>query len=206
MKKLILFSSILFLIIILSTRTSYACSCIEYDLDEFLEQDHRILFYGTVEQEITNKKVIFKVKENYSKTPINENILLQTETTMSTACGINFNGYKGRELLIVGSFEEDDTVMTVSSCSIKRIEDGTIRSITFNHETHETTHLNEIKTHINLFYDGEPYGDITANSVQAIKRQAILSTLIPYGIGIVLIGSLTVMIVTFRKRRKIKLK
>jgi hypothetical protein len=197
MKKIIIFLTMLSVFIILSTKTSLACSCADFDIDAFLEDDNRYLFYGTVYQKITNKKVIFEIKENYSKKPVKEYILIRTNTTMGTACGLSFNNYEGQEMLITGFFDQSDN-MKVSSCSIRKIRDGNIGPITLNDEWHDHISLNDLKTHINQ--GNQSFGEIQSNSVKSLRLEAITIPYLPYLIGIGIMGGLT--LITLKKKKK----
>lgn len=201
MKKAILFFMMISLVFILNFEKANACSCTDFDVDRYLNQDDRFLIYGTVYKEISNRKIIFEVKENYSKDLINQYIIIQTETTVGPACGINFNGYKGNELLVRGGFDQGKTVMNLKSCSITGVSDGNIRHIMLNDELHDSKTLTELNEYVRSVYDDQAYGEINHNSVDQIMTKAMLSTMLPYVGGIAVLGVVTVIIVKMKRNK-----
>ncbi|ERJ11770.1 hypothetical protein [Haloplasma contractile] len=164
MKKVMFFFIMMGLLIILSTKQSYACSCADFDVDEYLNQDNRVLIYGTVHKKLSGRRVIFKVQENYSKNVVNQYITIYTTTTVGASCGVNFNDYERKELLIRGNLDEGDTVMKVGLCSIKHIQSGNINRITLDDERYETITLTELNNHVSQTYEGQDYGEINENN------------------------------------------
>ncbi|ERJ12231.1 hypothetical protein [Haloplasma contractile] len=194
MKKVLFFSIIISLLLVFSTKTANACLIPSLDVDQYLNHDHRILVYGTIDSKLSNQRVILKVKDNYSKNSVNQYLSIYSKE--HGMCTIDLANYVGKEVLIMGELNEGDTEVEVYAGSIKLIEGGMVNHVTLDNGHHELVSLEELSGYVSSSYDNQSYGGINENSLIWVMVGHIGS----YAIGFSIIIILVIAIIKIRRK------